>query len=214
MQKPLLSLVARSSRPRSLRGRLGLAILALLLSLVATKPSSAHDLPQERTILLQLYPTSIEAMIVYQEPPGRRVDFFLARFDTDRDGTLTGPEAEAAGKDWIPHALQGLTFQVDGEPLPDPTREIKFKKEHNGALSSAILLTFQTPRLDPGQHRTISVTRAKDAANFTSLLNFRPSTTTRLTSKPQSPSLTPGSTLQAKFQALQPNELPLPTAPP
>lgn len=147
------------------------AFLAIALLLPLTL--AAHVLPQERSILVEVEDDSVRAMVVYQEPPGDRVGLLKTRFDFDGDGKLTGAEAEAAGDTWIPHALQGIKFEVPGIEAERRPPEIKFKNHHNGALSAAILLEWKVGEVEPGASRTVRVRRTTQGGQFATLLHFQ-----------------------------------------
>ncbi len=160
--------------PRYLPHRLLLApLLAGFVAATAAGSATAHELPRERTILVEVSAERVEAMVVYQEPPGRPVEFLLGRFDLDGDGRLDGPEAEAAGEEWAPRALQGLVFEAGDERLEPDEPKVKFRPEHNGALSAALLLSWDRPALEPGEARTVRVRRKSDAARFATLVSFQ-----------------------------------------
>lgn len=154
---------ADSLPPQSLLG-----LLVLLLVGAFVTPATAHDLPRERTIMVELSPDSVRAMVLFQEPPGRRIKLLKAQFDFDGDGELRGAEAEAAASSWVPYALRDLTFRIDGGSPDRETAKLKFKNEHHGSLSSAIYLEWDVPGLEPGRTRTITVRRSDDAPPFRS----------------------------------------------
>lgn len=137
-------------------------------------------------MLVELSESSAEAMVVYQEPPGRRISLLFARYDLDGDENIDGPEAEAASSSWIPYALQGLEFRIAGETPERLSEEIKFRPEHNGALSAAIYLEWDVDDLDPGQSRAFTVSRKSDAADFETLVRFQLKSGLELTDAPSS----------------------------
>jgi hypothetical protein len=198
-----------------------LIIVGALLCVAA--PAAGHDLPRERTVLVEVSVDRIEAMVVYQEPPGRPVEFLVGRFDLDGDGELRGEEAKAAGAEWAPRALQGLVFEVDGQRLePEKETQVKFRREHNGALSSAVLVTWSRTELESGGRRTVRIRRESDAGKFTTLLSFQVTSGLDAVSTPAEKDaprvgpfeLMPGDT--HKFTARRPADQPpsLPTARP
>lgn len=153
--------------------RLGTMLMVGALLCVGA-PAAGHDLPRERTVLVEVSVDRIEAMVVYQEPPGRPVEFLIGRFDLDGNGELRGEEAEAAGAEWAPRALQGLVFEAGGERLePEEEPQVKFRREHNGALSSAVLLSWKRPELEPGSRRTVRIRRESETGKFTTLVSFQ-----------------------------------------
>ena len=143
--------------------------MALLL---AGGDAGSHTLPKERTMMVEVKPDAIEALVVFQEPPGKRLDLLFAQHDLDGDDKLTGAEADNAAATWVPYALQGLEFEVPGEELEREPPEIKFKEKHHGSLSAAIYLTWRLPALDAGTRR-VTVSRADDAASFATILRFQ-----------------------------------------
>lgn len=142
----------------------------LLAAFVLIAPAHAHDLPRERTMLFEFSEGAVEAMVVYQEPPGRRVKLIRSQYDLDGDGELTGDEAEAAAETWVEYATQDLEVRIDGETAERTSAEVKFRNEHNGALSSAIYLTWSADELEPGGTRTLRVERDAGAPDFPTLV--------------------------------------------
>ncbi len=159
-------------------------------SLALARSASAHDLPQERALLLEIKPEGLEAMVVYQEPPGERVDLIKAQSDFNRDGALTGPDAVAAASAWVPRALQGLEFEAEGTELDRDPPRVKFRNEHNGALSSAIYLRWDWEELDADAERTIRLTRSEDSGTFETLVRFQTSSPLQFTSSSTAESAT------------------------
>ena len=160
------------------------AILAMAVFVATAATGMTHTLPRERTVLVEMKRDAVDAMVVFQEPPGKAVQFLVGRFDFDDDDELTGAEAKAAAEEWAPRALQGLTFRVDGEALEAEPESVKFKREHNGALSCAVLLSWGLDSLVPDATRRVSLERAPDAADFTTLLRFQHAPDLTFTSTP------------------------------
>lgn len=129
---------------------------ALVASLLATS-AAAHELPYERTVLVQPSTNRLEVMVIYLEPPGRHIDLMMSRFDLDGDGELLGEEADLAAGEWLPRALGGLQFEVAGEQPRPHMPEVKFERKSNGALSSAVYARWDLSELDPDKTRRIDV---------------------------------------------------------
>jgi hypothetical protein len=159
------------------------AIVGLALGGLSTT-ATAHDLPRERTLLLQIRPEGLEAMIVYQEPPGKQVQFLKAQYDFDRDDELSGPEAVAAASAWVPRALGGLTFASPNVELDRGTPDVKFRNEHSGALSSAIYLKWDWEALESGEQRSVRIERAEEGGTFETLVRFQTASPLRFVSRP------------------------------
>jgi len=143
---------------------------ALLAAFVCAGSAGAHELPRERTILFEFSEGGLEAMVVYQEPPGRRVELIRSQYDIDGDGELTGEEAKAAADTWVEYATQDLEIRIDGASPERTSAEVKFRAEHNGALSSAIYLRWRAEELDPGETRSLRVERTVGAPDFPTLV--------------------------------------------
>jgi len=181
---------------------------ACVALLFAALPARGHDLPRERTMLVEFSETGVEAMVVYREPPGRRVDLLKSQFDVDGDGRLTGAEAEAAGETWLEYALQDLEIRIDGEIRDRSTTKVKFRNEHNGALSAAIYLDWRVPELSAGESRELEIERSPDAPDFTSLVRTQVRDDLRLVDGPGSGDpggagpfeLSPGARLEFRFR--------------
>ena len=148
-------------------------ILAICLAVVLVSgDAGGHTLPRERTMMVEVKEEALEALVVFQEPPGKRLDLLFAQHDLDGDGKLTGAEADNAAGTWVPYVLQGLEFDVTGEELEREPPEIKFKEKHHGSLTTAIYLTWPLPELDTGPRR-VTVSRDDDAAPFATILRFQ-----------------------------------------
>lgn len=164
-----------TSRERR-RRRLSLPALATLIALLIPLASAyAHDLPQERALMVQLSEDRVELMLVYLEPPGRRLDLFMTRYDWNADGELTGPEVALAGPEWAQPMLHGLQFEVAGERPKAQPPEVKFRREQKGALSAALYARYDLPELDAGESRTFHVRMLRREQNVPTAVTFRTS---------------------------------------
>ncbi|MFW6057615.1 MAG: hypothetical protein ACOC9W_02055, partial [Persicimonas sp.] len=150
------------------------ALACLAYVTMSSAPAQAHELPRERTLLVQVSQDSVEVMIVYLEPPGPTIDLLLRRYDLDGDGELVDAEAQLAGREWIRRAMYGLEFEVEGEtPMAKPP-EIKFRREQKGALSAAVYARWELPELRADQTRTVHVRLRGEASILSTEFNVRP----------------------------------------
>jgi hypothetical protein len=183
--------------PRRLLGAALVAVVALL----AFGEVSAHELPNERSLLIQVSADRLEIMIVYLEPPGAAVDLLLSRYDLDGDRELQGGEAQLAGPEWMERVLRGLQFEVaDEQPVAKPP-EIKFRREPGGALSAAVYARWDLPPMGTDARRTVHIRLLGDHHHVPTELRVRPGEGTklirldlpdRLRGSPRRPTLQPG----------------------
>ncbi|MFW5967100.1 MAG: hypothetical protein ACOCV2_06255 [Persicimonas sp.] len=173
----------------------------MLLSTLWAAPGTAHELPRERTLLVQAGVDRLEMMVIYLEPPGRSVELLMSRFDFDGDGELLGEEADLAGREWIARALGGLQFEVEGEKPRPEMPDIKFERTSNGGLSAAVYARWDLPALDPDRVRRIHVRLHRNHETVPTELNARPGLRTaiarldlppRFVGAPRLPVLRPG----------------------
>lgn len=190
---------ASSHRLDSARRALALAVVVALGCVLST--AYAHDLPQERTALVQVSKNRVEVMIVFLEPPGPTIDLLMKRFDLNGDGALSGPEAKLAGGEWMPRVLHGLQFEVAGEKPQAQEPEIKFRVEKKGSLSAAVYARWDLPPLEAGEERTVHVRILRQPQVVPTELSFQSGENTTITGislpghgrgKPKLPLLTPG----------------------
>jgi hypothetical protein len=137
---------------------LTLVVATCLLAFPAT--GAAHDLPRERTLMVQLRPDAIDVMVVYMEPPTDSLSLFKARYDLNQDGRIDRDEASLAADAWLPRALQHLSVKWNDQSLDYDSPELKFQNKHHGALASAILLTYDLPDHDTFQPGRLTIHRA------------------------------------------------------
>lgn len=131
------------------------------LTLAAPQPTTAHDLPRERTLLVQIRPDAIDLMVVYLEPPTDSLEFFKTRHDLDRDGEIDSHEATFAVDAWLPRAMQHLTLEWNDHPLERAHRpKLKFETRAHGALASAMLITYDLPDQDTFDPGSLTIHRA------------------------------------------------------
>ncbi|MGM0554925.1 MAG: hypothetical protein ACQEVA_00950 [Myxococcota bacterium] len=149
------------------------ALACLVCILTSAAAAETHELPRERTLLVQVSHDSVEVMIVYLEPPGPTIDLLLRRYDIDGDGELGDGEAQLAGREWIRRAMHGLEFEVAGEaPMAKPP-DIKFRREQKGALSAAVYARWELPDLADDQTRTVHVRVVGEAPILATEFNVR-----------------------------------------
>jgi hypothetical protein len=146
-----------------------------VVSTIVLSTAYAHDLPQERTVLVQISEDRVEVMLVYLEPPGDLAELMLERFDLNRDGELQGAEATLAGGEWTGRVLEGLQFEVAGEKPRTHTPEIKFRREQRGALSAAVYARWDLEPLEEGQTRTVHVRMLRQPENVATEVTFQAS---------------------------------------
>lgn len=139
-----------------------LALAAALLALAPATPAHSHEMPAERALIAQMTPGHVELLLTHEEPASERVSLLLARYDLDRDGQLRGPEARLAARQWLPHTLAGLRFEVPGQAPRSLPPEIKFERTPEGALRMAALMRYELPELEPGAQRTLRIRLDED----------------------------------------------------
>lgn len=149
------------------------ALLVLLAATLLLSTAHAHDLPQERTVLVQVSKDRVEVLIAYLEPPGPQQELLFKRFDLNGDGELTGPEAKLAGSEWMPRVLHGLQFEVAGENPKAREPEIKFRREKKGSLSAAVYARWDLEPLAEGETRTVHVRLLRQPKNVPTEVTFR-----------------------------------------
>jgi hypothetical protein len=155
--------------------RLTVISVLAVVSMIVLSTAVAHDLPQERTVLVQISENQIEVMLVFLEPPGPRAEIMLERFDLNRDGELRGAEAMLAGGEWTGRVLDGLQFEVAGETPTPRAPEIKFRREQRGALSAAVYARWDLEPLGADQTRTVHVRMLRQADNVPTEVTFQAS---------------------------------------
>ncbi len=170
-----------ASTARRVCALLALVAVGLVLVGSALGTAHAHELPQERTVLVQVSKTSVEVMIVYLEPPGPSVDLLMKRFDLNKDGELTGPEARLAGGEWIRRVLHGLQFEVAGEKPRAREPEIKFRVEKKGSLSAAVYARWDLESLPDHKTRTVHVRLLRQPENVPTEVTFQGDENTKIT---------------------------------
>lgn len=146
-----------------------LATWFLLTTALLCFDVAAHDLPNERKLIVDVGAESVEMMLVYQQPETKAVGLLLRKYDLDGDGELTDGEAKMAGREWMPRMLHGLQFEVAGERPQARKPEIKFRREDDGALTAAAYMKWSLDSLEPGDKRTFHV-RVLDTDNATKTL--------------------------------------------
>lgn len=137
--------------------RLCSIVLACACAPALAAPAHTHEFPQEREVIAQVGRDRVDLLVTYTETNRARIDVTMARFDLDRDGALTGPEAILAGQSWLPYALAGLTFEVVGEKPAMQPPSIKFKRTDAGEVKMAVLMSYEVPALAPEATRTLRV---------------------------------------------------------
>lgn len=195
--------------PKCPRRLLGAALIALVW-LVASSTLSAHELPNERSLLIEVSADRLEVMIVYLEPPGAAVDLLLRRYDLDGDRELGQAEAQLAGPEWMRRVLQGLQFEVAAEKPAARPPEIKFRREAGGALSAAVYARWDLPNLSADQQRTVHVRLIDDHHNVPTVINVRPGDGAKIVhlelpprfrGSPHRPTLQPGDEMTVQLES-------------
>lgn len=180
-----------------------------LVWLVASSTLSAHELPNERSLLIEVSADRLEIMIVYLEPPGAAVDLLLRRYDLDGDRELGPAEAQLAGPEWMRRVLHGLQFEVAGEQPAARPPEIKFRRETGGALSAAVYARWDLAELGADVQRTVHVRLLDDHHNVPTVINVRSGQGTQLVGlelpqrfrgSPDRPTLQPGEEMSVHFE--------------
>lgn len=118
---------------------------------------AAHDLPAERKLVVDVGSSSVEMMLVYQQPKSDAAMLLFKKYDINGDGDLTGKEARLAGREWMPRMLHGLEFEVADERPRAGEPEIKFQREDDGGLSAAAYFSWSLDDLPKGDTRVFHV---------------------------------------------------------
>ena len=121
------------------------ALTTITLAAIVASTStlaSAHEFPQERSVIVQMHDDRVELLLVHKEPAGERADLFMMRVDLDKDGKISSAEAKQAGGFWLPYALSGLSFEVPNNTPRAREPELKFQRLENGDIAMAALLTY------------------------------------------------------------------------
>lgn len=149
-----------------------------LIVLVATfvfpaLQTSAHEFPQERSVIVQMHDDRVELLLVHKEPAGERADLFMMRVDIDKDGKISSAEAKQAGGFWLPYALSGLSFEVPNNTPRAREPELKFQRLENGDIAVAALLTYDLVETATTSPRAFRVMLSKSDATIPTTTSFQ-----------------------------------------
>jgi hypothetical protein len=124
-------------------------IRALFAALLLASGAAAHTLPVERRALasarLEGGALHVDVMLWMHTPKGAEVERLVARFDLKRDGRLEPAEAKLLADEQSPAVIGGFVLLADGKPVKPAAAEASARLEPNGALSSAVLLSYALP---------------------------------------------------------------------
>lgn len=116
-----------------------LTTLAIALACTGWAPSAeAHDLPIERSLVVQVHSSHAELLLVYREPPGPRTQRLLALYDADENGEIDGAEGALAKRPMLRRAFLGLNLEFADVKTGKKEPQIRYKRERGGGLSVAI----------------------------------------------------------------------------
>lgn len=115
------------------RGTLPLLMMLLLTAATA----SAHDLPVQRSLAIQMHASHAELLLIYSEPPGPRTDRILALYDSDKDGKIEGTEVILARSPMLRRARLGLDVSFTGALTAEKQPQIRFKRDKGGGIAMA-----------------------------------------------------------------------------
>lgn len=115
-----------------------LAVAAALLCLLVTTSASGHDLPIERSLVLQVHTSHAELLMVYTEPPGPRTERLLALHDANRNGKIDGAEGALAKRPMLRRAFLGLDIEFPGITTGEKESRIRYKRDRAGGIAVAI----------------------------------------------------------------------------
>jgi hypothetical protein len=127
----------RSATRRFAGGVLATIVTALLCLLLST-PASAHDLPIERSLVLQIHTSHAELLLVYTEPPGPRTDRLLALHDANRNGKIDGVEGTLAKRPMLRRAFLGLDLSFPNVNTAKKEPQIRYRRDRSGGIAVAI----------------------------------------------------------------------------
>ena len=119
----------------------------LIISIFTLLPAlaSGHESPVERDLMVQCGAREVVLLLQHREPAGERVTLLLQAYDLDRDGQLTGLEAQRAAAKWLPYMLAGLRFEVPGEAPAAQEPSLKFQVDESGALVTRAMIVYELP---------------------------------------------------------------------
>jgi hypothetical protein len=126
----------RSETPPN-AGRWAAALVALVVLCFAV-PASAHDLPIERSLVLQVHSSHAELLLVYSEPPGPRTERLLALYDTNENGKIDGVEGTLAKRPMLRRAFLGLNLSFPHVTTAKKEPQIRYRRDRAGGLAVAI----------------------------------------------------------------------------
>ena len=140
-----------------------LAAVVLCLSATALlHPGDAlgHDFDPERELLIQVFPTHVDILILYTEAPDERSDFFAAKFGLRGQGSTAPFFQELASRAILPRMLDGLEFEVKGERPRTAEPEVRLKNVE-GRVMAAAFVRYDLPELSDDGQRTFVVRAAE-----------------------------------------------------
>lgn len=130
------------------------------LAVLWAPPAQAHDFDPERQLVVQVFESHVDILVLYTEAPGKRTDFFSAKFGLGAGGEIGEFLDQLAGRAFLPRMLDGLEFEIAGEHPHTNEPELRFEDE-DGRLMAAAYVRYDLDELDDHRQRTFIV-RARD----------------------------------------------------
>jgi hypothetical protein len=128
----------------------------------------AHELAEQRRIILSIASDTIEMLVSYELPGGREAERLRQGMDMDMDGTITpGIEQLAQAQILLPRLNAGLSVSIDGVPLEMELADLEFRDgagqgSDRGFLGMAIYRASREAEV--GAVTTVAVSIAPDVA--------------------------------------------------
>jgi hypothetical protein len=108
--------------------RVSLAAVVVMFVLAPVSAGLAHNLSEQRSVILSLAPDGIDLLVAYELPAGARAMELRDIIDMDRSGAVDSRLEELARVQLLHARLRaGLDVVVDGEPVLLELERIEFR---------------------------------------------------------------------------------------